>query len=315
MNSKFYALSILAIVSISLCTIPGIPGVTPGIGGGGGAGLEITSFTAEPSTVFSGNTVRIIMEVENKGGTSVSNSEDLVWLTGSNFDAWSTTSPIYEHFDRNMTAEDVVRGIPAGIKRFTWSLTAPSSGITAGQTRTDMFIARVYHEYETSALGNIWIYTETEAEAAKAAGRQMYKSSFTYTTGPVGVQISVLPDPVVLYGTENSFTVTIKVSNLATGTIYSPNAVTYTEGSEDVSLTTTEINRVDVDVDAHADLSGYTDCEGTDQELVAGRDLTLICEVTVDTTNLATFKSYSFNVKVSYGYYTEKTASVTVQGR
>ena len=315
MNPKIYAsATILAIVLVSACTIPGLEwpfgngGALPGVTG---LGLEMTSFTAEPSTVFSGSTVRLIMETENKGGTTVEDSEALIYLTGSNFDDWSDTSPLYDHFDKDMKAQDVVRGVPADTKRFSWSLTAPT--LPSGQTRTDTFIGRIYHEYETSALGSIWVYSETEAEAARAAGRQMYSPSFTYTKGPVGVYVSVSPDPVVLYSEGDSFTINIKISNLAAGTIYSPGAVTYASGSENIALEADEINRVDVDITADSELSGYTDCEGTDEELIAGRDLTLVCDLTPPLPG--TFKSYSFDVKVSYGYYTERTATVTVQGR
>lgn len=312
MNPKIYASAIiLATLLVSGCVIPGLewpfgPTPTPGVTG---LGLEMTSFTAEPSTAFSRSTIRVIMETENKGGTTVENSEALVYLTGSNIDEWDGEK--YDHFGKDMKAEDVVRGIPADIKRFSWSLTAPN--LTAGQTRSDIFIGRIYHEYETSARGSIWVYSETEAEAARAAGRQMYSPSFTYTKGPVGVQISVSPDPVVLYTSGDSFTVNIKISNLAAGTIYSPGSVIYTSGSEDIGLTAEQINRVDVDITADSELSGYTDCEGTDQELIAGRDLTLVCDLTPPIPG--TFKSYSFDVTVSYGYFTEKTASVTVQGR
>jgi len=343
-------ISVLAIALVSGCVIPGLPEVTPGIGAG--RGLEITSFTVEPSPVFSGASVRVIMETANQGGTTVDIGEALAYLTGSNFDDWSGaavgdcagftyngtsgncadqqagctdpaaeddpcegTYPIegvssFKDFDKQMKAEDVVRGIPASTDRFTWSLKAPA--LAAGQTRSDIFIGRIYHEYETSARGSIWVYPETEAEAARAAGRQMYSSSFTYSKGPVGVQVSVSPDPVVLYEGDNSFTVYVKISNLASGTIYSPGAVIY--AANDISLTVDEINRVDVAVETSTDLSGYADCEGIDQELIAGRDLTLVCEVKISSTP-DTFKSYTFDVTVSYGYYTERTATVTVQGR
>ncbi len=300
-------ISILATVLVAGCTIPGLPEL-PTVPIGGGGGLEIISFTAEPSSVFSGATIRLIMETANQGGTTVDDAEALVYLFKS--DDWGGEE--YDHFEKDMKAEDVVRGIPADTKRFSWSLTAPS--LPAGQTRSDILIGRIYHEYETSARGSVWVYDETEAEAARAAGRQTYSSTFTYTRGPVGVQVTVSPEPVVLYGDEDTFTVYIKVSNLAAGTIYSPGSVTYGEGSEDIGLTAEEINRVDVDVDADSALGGYADCEGEDQELVAGRDLTLVCDVTVSPTP-DTFKSYKFDVTVSYGYYTERTASVTIQGR
>jgi len=320
-NPKIYAsATILAIVLVSGCVIPGIewpfgPAPTPGVAG---LGLEMTSFTAEPSTVFSRSTVRIIMETENKGGTSVPNSESLVYLTGSNLAltdtsglSWSNPNETqFKHFGKEMRAADVVRGIPADIKRFTWTLTAPN--LTAGQTRTDTFYGRVYHDYKTSANGNVWVYTETEAEAGRTAGRTLNKASFTYTTGPVGVMVSVTPDPVILYTGENTFTLYINVKNLATGTIYKKGAVSYTS-PENIAIISDELNRVDVSVTPSSGLNIKTGCTG-EQELVAGRETTLVCDVEV-TETVGTFKSFSLSVTANYGYYTEKTASVTVQGR
>jgi len=306
MNRKIL-IAIATVILVSGCIeIPGMPTSQMGLGG---LGLEITSFTAEPSPIFSGASLRVIMEAENRGGTSVNNSDALVYLTSANWGSWAGNTSSFKTFGKEMKAEDVVRGVPATTDRLTWSLTAPS--LSPGQTRSDIFIGRIYHEYETSANGNIWVYSEAEAEAARAAGRQIYTPSFTYSKGPVGIQVTVSPTPVILYAGENSFTVYVKISNLASGTIYSPGAVGYS--SNDISLTVDEINRVDVDVTAPG-LSGFSECEGTDQELIAGRDLTLVCDVTV-TSVPDTFQSYQFDVKVSYGYYTERTTTVTVQGR
>lgn len=297
---------ILAVLMVCGCSMAGISG-GPVLGGGNG--LEIMSFTAEPSPVFSGSTVRLIMEVENRGGTNVVNGQSLLYLTGSNFDAWGGTP--YNLFGKEMKAEDVVRGVPADIKRFSWSLTAPS--VPAGQTRQDTFIGRVYHEYRSSALGNIWVYTDTEAEASRTAGRQLYTPSFTYTKGPVGVQVRVSPDPIILYGTERTFTLFIKLNNLGTGTIFAP-AIPNFYTRANVGLEPHQLNNVTVHVSA-SPLKVGDECKGS-QELVAGRETTLVCDVTIPTDDVPeTFKSFSLNVDVLYGYYTEQTTSVMVQGK
>jgi hypothetical protein len=304
-------ISLLTIVLISGCSGISIPGVdlTPGVGVGGN-GLEITSFLAEPTSAFSGSTVRVTVEVENKGGTTVPNGGSLIYLTGASFSEWSGGSPaVYKTIDKEMKAEDVVRGVPASTFRWNPTLTAPS--LTAGQTNSYILIGRLYSDYKTSANGNIWVYDDTEAEAARAAGKSLYTPSFTYTKGPVGLSITVSPSPIVLYEGESRFTVYIKISNLASGTIYAPGSVS----SSDVGLTMDEINRVDVAVTPGTGLSLVTSdgCQGSDQELVAGRDLTMVCDVTVG--SVATFQSFPFEVSVSYGYYTERTTSVTVQGK
>ena len=306
--------SLLAIALISGCAGISIPGVdlTPGVGVGGN-GLEITSFTAEPSSAFSGSSVRVTIEVENRGGTTVPNGGSLVYLTGASFSEWSGgDSAIFHTIDKEMKAEDVIRGVPPSTYRYSTTLSAPD--LDAGQTNNYVLIGRLYSDYQTNANGNIWVYSETEAEAARAAGRSLYTPSFTYTKGPVGLSVTVSPTPIILYEGENRFTVYIKISNLASGTIYAPDVIDYSGTS--VALNMDQINRVDVDVIPGAGLTiPDTDgCEGADQELVAGKDLTMVCDVDVDT-EVPTFQSFPFDVSVSYGYYTERTASVTVQGK
>ncbi|MEM5778297.1 MAG: hypothetical protein QXD43_00475 [Candidatus Aenigmatarchaeota archaeon] len=312
-------IALLGIVAIAGCTIPGVPGITPGAPiTGGGKGLEITSFTAEPNAVYSGSTVRVIMETENQGGATAYNSSSFAYLTGSNMDLDGTNDMYWrgkdsedkndcKYFMKDMKPADVVKGIQGDTKTFKWNLIAPN--VTAGQTRTDTFIGRVYTDYETGVNGNIWVYTETEADAAKASGRTLNKASFTSTSGPVAVEVSVSPDPVIIYGTDNSLSITIKISNVASGTIYKPNRPT---SCSNMALTTDDLNKVSVSIDA-PDFSGLSGCTG-EQELISGRPTTLVCDATI-TSNVTTFKSFPISVKVKYGYFTEKTASVTVQGR
>jgi len=322
MKGKILA-SLLAIALISGCagiSIPGVPGLTPGTPVGGGKGLEITSFTAEPSALYSNATVRIVMEVENQGGTTVTNTSTFAYLTGSNINLGSSSDMYWRGKEaadqeecknppRNMLPADVVKGTSGTKVVFKWNLEAPS--ISAGQTRSDSFIGRVYTDYETGVNGNIWAYKETEADAARASGRALNKASFTSTSGPVAVEVSVTPDPIIVYGSDRSFSLNIKISNLATGTIYKPNKVTSCSG---IALTTDDLNKVSVSITA-PDFSGISTsgCTG-EQELVAGRPTTLVCDLTI-TNDFTTFKSFPININVEYGYFTERTAGVTVQGR
>ncbi|MBN2203384.1 MAG: hypothetical protein JW700_04350 [Candidatus Aenigmarchaeota archaeon] len=306
-------LTVLSIVLVAGCVDLDMNSISGGSVTGSGRGLEMTSFTAEPSSVFSGSSVRLMMEVENLGGTNVDAGDSVVYITGSNFDDWNDgSSAVFESL-KDMRAQDVVRGVPASTDRVTATLTAPD--LEPGQTRNDVFIGRVYHDYKTSANGNIWVYSEAESEASREAGRSLDAPSFTYTKGPVGIAVSVSPTPIILYDEgENSFTAFITISNLASGTIYAPGSLNYDSNS--VQLTMDQMNRVDVDVvpDSGLNILSSEDCEGQDLELVAGRDLVLVCDIEVND-DVPTFESFSFDVTVSYGYYTEERASVTIQGR
>ena len=123
----------------------------------GGAGMVISDFAPDQSTVFGGSTDRVMITVKNAGGFDVPDSNSLVFLTGSALSFagsvdttlyWtsSTSDTAIKHFGTTMKAADVVQGTEGDQKTITWSLKAPN--ITS-QTRGDLFIGRVYYDYET----------------------------------------------------------------------------------------------------------------------------------------------------------------------
>lgn len=320
-------ISLLAIALVSGCSgisIPGVPGLTPGTTGGG-KGLEITSFSAEPATVYSGNTVRVSLDVQNLGGTSVlkNDPQAFVYLTGSNMNLGSTNSIYWRggtattdkqscrSFTRNMTAADVVKGTEGRLETIKWNLIAPD--VEPGQTRTDTIIGRVYTDYETALNGNIWVYQESEADAAKASGRSLNRATFTSTSGPVAVEATVNPDPVIIYSDgEKTTTLTVRISNTASGTIYASGVETCgTNGPTTIDVN--DLNKVDINVEA-PDFDGVTNCNSEQPELIAGKPTTVVCDLTVNK-DVPTFKSFPISITVDYGYYTERTTSVVVQGK
>ena len=303
--------------------IPGLPNLSTGGSVIGGNGLAITSFTAEPTPVFSGSTVRVTGEFQNMGGTTVNTDSALIYLTGTDVslgdtsgDSWhgkSAGNDMSEirHFNKNMLPENVVKGTPAVTDRIVWNLVAPD--MTAGQTRQDTFIMRVYSKYASGVNGNIWVYSESESQAAKSAGTAPETSSFTPVSGPVGVSVRLSPDPIVLYQGENQFTFNIDIINTGTGSIYSKSINYATATAGDLVLDSeNELNHVDVTVDG-GDLS-IQECSG-DQQIMGGKSITLSCTATVPNPSALTFKSFPLNVMVNYGYYTQSEATVTVQGK
>ena len=297
-------MAVLATVTVSACAQIA-PTVGPALGGG--PGLSITGFSVEPPEVFSGSTSRFIMDLENSGGAIVTDAASMAVLIGPT--GWSLTNQV-QHFGKDLRPADPVRQTPADTKRLTWSLTAPT--ISRGQIRTDTFDGVIYYDYETTGRGTIWVYSEAEADAARASGRTLRTSEFTTNAGPLAVAVTISPDPVVLFGTEDTFTMTLRLSNAGGGTIYQRGAVTYTETSPGaIVITRDELNKVNVAITA----PGLTIAECTgDQELIAGRDTTLICDVTVDTPP-TTFVGYTIDVSAIYGYSSLRTVQVKVSGR
>ena len=283
----------------------------------GGTGLVMTDFSSDQTAVYGGQTNRIMMTVTNKGGHSVPDAESLVYLTGSALEPagddtifWTTGDTLIRKFNTEMKPADIVGDVPATEKMITWSLVAPN--ISKGEQNNYLFIGRVYYDYQTKVTGNIWVYSQAEWDAAKAAGTTLNKATWSASSGPVAINAYVTQDPVVLYDTEDSFTLIVKVGNGGGGVLYSDDTIDYsTADPDDLALTTDQINRVDIGVNlAGTDLTN--ECTGT-QELIGGKDITLSCDIVI--TPPATFQSFPITITADYGYFTERTASVVVTGR
>jgi len=180
--------------------------------------------------------------------------------------------------------------------------------LPAGQTRTDTFIGRVYYEYQTVARGTVWVYSESEADAVRSSKGTFEKSSFTSTKGPLKVDVSVSPETPILSSSDNLFTVEIRLSNIGGGTVYRINKLDYTSG--EISLGTEDLDKVYVSFNS-PDLI-VSGCTG-EQELIAGKDTTLACDVRAPVP--VAKQGYSAEIVVSYGYYKEASTTVTVSGR
>ena len=294
---------ILAIVFVSAC-----------IGGGdqttvsSGQGLEITGFTADQTEIQSGRTLRISMDVENLGSATVQNEDSLAFLIIPG--DWSfSDSNEFQNFGKDIDPADSVRGIPAETDQVVWRLLAPT--IISGQTRTDEFEGRVYYDYETRVTGNAWLYSETESEAVRSSGGTLSKSSFTSSEGPVKVVVSISPDPVVVSSSDRTFTMTLKITNSGGGIVYKRSAIDYLSGN--IGFAPEDLNIVDIDIDS--DFTVSSECAG-EQELIRGKDLTVICDLTASSSQIPAAKqSFPIEITVDYGYFESKTLSVNVLGR
>jgi hypothetical protein len=320
--NKAILLATLATVFVAGCIQGGvqIPFLTTVTTTLGGTGLVITDFSADPTEAYSNGTGRVMMTVSDLGGAVVPMANSMVMLTGSAITPsltdtlyWSgsgTTTSVFQHFTKDMNPADNVRGTPADEKTFTWNLKAPS-GISKGSTRTDVFIGRVYYDYSTIVTGNVWVYSQSESDAARASSRTLNTATFSATSGPVALTLKSSPDPVVLASGESTFTIVMKISNVGGGTLYQAGLPLYTVGSESTAITQDQLNKVVVAIDSPG--LTITGCSGA-QELVAGKPLTLSCDVSV-TSVPTTFASYQIKFTATYGYFSERTASVVVSGR
>lgn len=281
----------------------------------GGNGLVITDFSPDSSSVLSNSTDRISFTIDNVGGAAVPDANSLIYLTGSDINLgdtsgiyWhsSTDTSQFKHFGKTMNPESS-DAQTVDEKIITWSLAAPSVSKSQPE-RIDDFIGRVYYDYQTTVAGTIWAYTQAESDTARASSKALNKATFSSTAGPVSLVAKTSPDPIV---SDTTFTLTVKVSNVGGGSLYKSGSVVYTPGSENIALTPDEVNIVTINVNAPGMTVG-DGCNG-DVTLPKGSN-TVSCDITMSSSP-TTFQGYPITITATYGYFTERTATVTVTSR
>ena len=303
--------SVLAI--IGTLVLAGCVGQTSGTTGVTGTGLAITSFEPDVASQFDEKPVRILLDVENQGESTVGMETSQVYLNGpigTGALDWKLASEETQCriFKRDLNPANPTEERPAGTDSLKWTLTAPS--LAAGQTRTDSFTARTYYDYRTEAVGTIPAYSEAESIAAREAKQELAKSSFVVSKGPLTLEIRVIPDPVVVTDNKEVVTIDVKVTNSGGGTVYKAGAVTG-DTTKAPSLVASDLNKVKMKIDAGSlVLSGACDEE---QELIAGKPTSLTCDYDIPKPD--TSKSYPIKVTLDYGYYIDASTQVEVVGR
>ena len=300
MKYKLSAL-IMFIILISSCVIPTIfPPIEPILRG---YALEITELEVIPPTAPSGSTVRVTMEIENLGDTTVYKNTAFGYFLGSGIGDQEVL------IDKDMEPANEMLGTQPTRETLTWNVKVPS--LERGQMRIQTFIGRVYQYYVTKAHGNIWVYTESESKALESAGKSLQYSSFDYGNGPIGIGMSVSPSPVIIYENYKIFSLSIRLRKIGSGTIFDWGTVIKRK-ERFKNIKPDDLNIISVEISEPDGLDIGDECRGT-QTLIPGRDITLTCDVKVDK-KIKTFESFPIEISVQHGYFTEKTTSITVEG-
>lgn len=213
-NVKFLLLlCVIAVVAASGC-------VTGGGDIGGGPGIVVEKFEPALTSVESGETVALQLEVRNEGDyngglggsgahaiSQIMSIDPFEWqvLPSTIYDMGTILAPIRES------------QTPGELKKATWQLTAPL--LERGQTKTYEILARTFYEYETKAIKPVWFVTGEELRKAVQNGETLASESVTQTSGPLTVDV-ITGNFVKSNDYRSSrFQLQIKIRNTGGGTI------------------------------------------------------------------------------------------------
>lgn len=263
-----------------------------------GTGMEITGFSPSADTTVSDRTTSISMVVENQGESIVENGRWFALLIApSDWDI--SKADAVQEYKKDLKPADPATGAPAGTYTFRWSPKAPI--LPKGQTRTDKLIGRLYYQYETITSGPVYVYPYGE--------QTVEKSTFTTSKGPIIITATVAPDPPVIENDGESFGVTLVFENVGDGVAFLPDSIFPTN----YDIAADEFNFISVDAILPSGMT-FEDSSCLNNIELVNKKATAYCDVKVNKKPSAK-TAYTMKFTASYGYYTEKTAEVTVSGK
>ena len=174
-------------------------------------GVVINSFESDDTTLYSGSSTTLYLDVQNVGGVDASDVS--AYLLGA--DGW-TVSPgdkYPKYFIGNLEAPK--EGIPSSPRTITWHVTAPH--LPEGVKQPFQLTARVVYRYKSNAAGKIDVYNDEEWK------RTMSQNPTVSTVVPVQnspgpIHVSIIgPSAVKLSSYQDGIPLNIKISNSGSG--------------------------------------------------------------------------------------------------
>lgn len=278
------------------------------------AGLEITNFTATPSSTFSGQSASIMMGVTNNGGSDVQNSAVRLYRApiGDGSGSWTLNSGSQEEVIGQVRAADESNNIPAQTRQVRWSLTAPTIG---SQPVDYNFQARVYYGYQTEATTQIELVHEDEFLQGDVSTSRPTTSN---TDAPIQLEVSTR-SPVRYFddSQDPDSDLCVTVRNEGAGTPFDPSAM---DDSEEIDPSG-ERDEVTLTVQNTAGVSftGEDSDMGEEKEvnvsLTGSRGSHCFDMTLPNRESFSIRQNVPLTITADYGYYTSDSTVIEVQPR
>ena len=305
MEAKYARLLLLAPLAAVLL-------VSGCVGGGtvtSGNGVIILDFKPDFTNVYSEDSVKLQLRVQNQGATEARNVE--TELTNIDATDWDSSSPFQSNFD--LIPYDPATNTPGEIRTLTWSMNAPE--LAKGTMFTYEPMVKVSYDYTTVAQKPITLVDADELRKIIQQGKTLPSKTTTYTAGPLAVEVKtgnyVRTSGGGISGGESYdvFPVYIKITNTgweSGGTVVKDGMAGGGFGEEfdyPVEVTITEPNGISME-----------ECNNYDVvDLWQGKDAEITCNFRV--TNPPAFRQEAlFTITLEYRYQAQASTSVQVSG-
>lgn len=270
-------------------------------------GLVIENFEAFPDEVFSGDSLDLILDVQNKGGREATDVWAEVYSLGGLEDSNENKK---ELSDLDSPTSD----FEGQTDTATWNLDAPS--IEKGITDTVTPNVRVYYQYSTRARNSVPVLTRSEYKRRLKRDESLPEAgSTTVSHGPFSVEIKSRSTAVINEDDdEHTFRVSITANNIMSGTAYKSGLGSETEPeSDELDVVNLTIKSGEGDIscggESHAD-----EYQESEEDLRGGEEMRKNCEIKLAKDEVSDVMDIPIEVKMDYGYFISGEAPVTIEG-
>jgi hypothetical protein len=305
-------LSILAIIFISGCTIPG----TDNVSEQKSKGLNILDFEPDFSEVRSGEPVTLKLRLKNTGTSKVENGFaevlglDFTWKGDKGTEVIDNeVLPDEEeckYTKKIMTLLPESQGVEAGEAICTWRYIAPD-------VQKGIFVeykprVRVYYNYYSFVQKSISIVSRNELKMYQDQGKPLPSETTQKSEAPINLDMEI-KTPIRVYENMIEFPVVIKIDNIGGGVACLDSA--------SCKKPDPEWNVLNIKIEMPDGLT-LKDCEEYDNKegkvyLVRGKSQTISCKINVRSVpeNLV---QKNIKITAKYGYFVEKETYIKVIG-
>lgn len=296
MRSYFWIIAL--IILISGCVSPF------GAGGSSNSGVSINSFSFSPASMKSNQLTKLFVSIENRGDYNIETDEGYIFIFGlpndwtvsdkSDMDAFSSTFGL-------LGAQNRAGKVYPGEKTdFQWILRAPQN-LPKDEVFSFNAQARVCYPYKTKVWGRLEVISEDswlqdQPKESKIIAEQ--------TKGPLKVDF-LSSQPIV---EESEVIIKIRITNAGDGTVtINPCSIFETGGSDDEVENLNKLGDIEF---------GGASCYLQDNELYLQKGQTKETEIVCTPPSLdnSPTKTEDFTMEISYNYYSDSKASVSVKG-
>jgi hypothetical protein len=278
--------------------------------------ISVNSFSGIPSSVPSGQTVNINMELENTGDADAENiavklfgptfgtNGDRVWKSATSDDDLSRVGPRTRSIEELRAPSESTPAIP---KQVRWSLTSPS--LAQSREIDYNFYADIFYQYKTTASTDFKLVS---GERFREQGMTQTDADTENSDGPVQIDIRGTTPKIYYEGDAIESEICITLTNSGSGKVFTEGAVT----GEDRKYNMNEANEntVELSIQDVGNVEFDPVESGDTVKLVGGNEGFKCYTMTADgLTNSE--QNINTQITADYNYVKETQTTVTVEGR